>query len=324
MRILLTGAAGFIGSHLAEELLDAGHRVTGIDNFSDYYPRVRKEANIETARDAITFRFIETDILRPDESDVTDELAEALTKTDAVFHLAARPGVRASWGAGFQAYARDNIVATHALMQAAKRAGVSRVVYASSSSVYGDDCPLPMAEEGPCVPASPYGFTKLAGERIVSEFARETGAIVAIMRLFSVYGPRQRPDMAFQRAIEAADLGEPLEVFGDGNQTRDFTYIVDVADALARTLTLEESFVGNVGGGTRLSLAEALRVLGDVMGKPVSIREAGVQAGDVRDTEASTERMAEALGWSARIPLEQGLARQVEWWERSRERFVEG
>jgi len=321
-RIVVTGVAGFIGSHLVEALLDAGYRVTGIDNFSDYYPRERKMANLETAFDCLSFRLIEADILDAEGTAIDPQVVEALSEADALFHLAARPGVHASWGDGFTAYLRDNVLATHALMKAARSAGIGRVVYASSSSVYGDGCPLPMEPEATCAPSSPYGFTKLAGERLVREHMAEEDVVVAILRLFTVYGPRQRPDMAFQRAIEAVNADREFEVYGDGSQTRDFTYVDDVVEAFLGALTLTSSCTCNVGGGTQISLAEALDVVRSVAGAPVRIRHTAARPGDVRGTQASVERTNEVLGWAARVPLDAGLARQVAWWERHRDRFA--
>ena len=311
-RTLVTGAAGFIGSHLVDRLLADGHEVIGVDSFSDYYARERKEANLVGARRDAHFELLEADL-----SDLVDDgsaiacLHGALSDCDVVFHLAAQPGVRSSWAAGFRAYMEANILVTGALMSAAESASVPRVVYASSSSVYGHSASLPMCEDQPCAPVSPYGYTKLGAERAVAAFGERTGAVTAVLRFFTVFGPRQRPDMAFQRAIESACRGEPFHMFGDGTQTRDFTYVDDVVDAIVRSLDTNESLLANVGGGANVTLREALESIGEVLGTSLQIAEEPAARGDVHDTLAATELAHDVLGWSPSISLAEGIKRQA-------------
>ena len=224
MRVLVTGCAGFIGSHLTESLLFDGHEVVGIDCFNDNYGRPAKRQNLEHALEWKEFDFVPLDLVR-------GELAPLIEECDVVFHLAAEPGVRSSWGDRFESYERNNIAATHQLLEAAKLVPEKRFVYASSSSVYGQAEMLPTPESTTPRPFSPYGVTKLAAEHLCDAYHRNFGVALVSLRYFSVYGPRQRPDMAFNIFCRAALDGQPLHVYGDGGQTRDFTYVADVVAA---------------------------------------------------------------------------------------------
>lgn len=315
---LVTGCAGFIGSNLTDRLLAEGYSVVGIDSFSDYYARERKEANIAAARTHERFTLVEADIVdlaRADAGRGTPTLRELVDAADRVFHLAAQPGVRASWGESFHVYTHDNELATQVMLEAAKSVGVEAFVYASSSSVYGDTDVFPMREDAVCVPYSPYGVTKLAGEHLCRLYTRNFGLPTVSLRLFTVYGPRQRPDMAFSRFIDAALRDEPIRVFGDGSQTRDFTFVGDIVDGFTAAVGAPPGTVANLAGGSRVSLADAIETLGTVLGRPVRVEHAATQAGDVRDTWASTDVARERLGYEPKVSLAEGLAAEVAWYE---------
>ena len=305
MKALVTGAAGFVGSHLSSALLDAGAEVTGVDIFTDYYERDRKEANLAGLIGRPGFRIVEADLAEAD-------LDTLMTGVDQVFHLAGQPGVRASWGLDFPVYVRQNVTVTQRVLEACRRADPVRVVYASSSSVYGDAEAYPTGESLRPQPVSPYGVTKLAGEHLCEVYRRSFGLSVVSLRLFTVYGPRQRPDMAFARLVRAAVRGEPFEVYGDGRQTRDFTFVDDVVRAMRDAASSRWSGVANIGGGSRTSLND---VLGIVAGLCGDLRLVYLQAarGDVRDTAADTSVAAGAFGYAARTSLPEGLAAMVAW-----------
>ena len=256
MQALVTGCAGFIGSHLTESLLDDGHPVLGIDCFNDNYGRRDKLRNLEQARSWDSFEFVPIDLARGD-------LRDLVVGCDVVFHLAAEPGVRASWGGRFETFVRNNVLATQHLLDAVSGSPGTRLVYASSSSVYGEAETLPTSEDVVPKPHSPYGVTKLAGEHICSLYHANYGVPVVSLRYFSVYGPRQRPDMAFSRFSRSLIEGAPIEVFGDGRQTRDFTYVTDVVSATRAAAQAEGAAGGvyNIGGGSRISVLEALELL---------------------------------------------------------------
>lgn len=307
MKTVVTGAAGFIGSHLTESLLMDGHEVVGIDAFVDYYPRSVKEANLSRARGHRAFRLLEGHVERMD-------LAEALEGAGQVFHLAAQAGVRASWGRDFALYTENNVLATQRLLEAAVAAGTPRLVYASSSSVYGDTPSLPLREDAACRPVSPYGVTKLAAENLGNLYERNHGLPVVSLRYFTVYGPRQRPDMAFHRFLKAARDGEPIRLYGDGEQTRDFTYATDVVAATrAAAVSGRPGCVYNVGGGERVSLNQVLKTIEAVTGRPFRIIREEAQKGDMRDTFADTTAARRDLGFRSTMPLAEGLGRQWDW-----------
>jgi UDP-glucose 4-epimerase len=307
VKAVVTGAAGFIGSHLAESLLADGHEVIGVDCFTDYYPRPIKESNLARLRDSSRFRLLEARLQEAD-------LAPLLDGAEHVYHLAAQAGVRASWGRDFALYTDHNVLATQRLLEAALAAGRPKVVYASSSSVYGDAPALPLREDGPCQPISPYGVTKLAGEHLALLYHRNHGLPTVSLRFFTVYGPRQRPDMAFHRFLKAARDGDSVTLFGDGLQTRDFTYVADIVAAVrAAPLSGRSGCVYNVGGGERVALNEVLRVIESVTARPLRIRRQEAQKGDMRDTFADTACARRDLGFRATVPLAEGLAREWDW-----------
>jgi UDP-glucuronate 4-epimerase len=309
MRALVTGCAGFIGSHLTEALLDAGHSVVGIDCFNDNYGRAQKLTNLRHVREWASFEFVPIDLSRGD-------LAEFVEAADVVFHLAAEPGVRSSWGTRYGRYVQNNIMATQHILQAARRREGVRVVFASSSSVYGSArSAAPSSEQSPTRPISPYGQTKLSAEQLCDLHREECGMDIVCLRYFTVFGPRQRPDMAFHRFLRAALLEESIEVYGDGQQTRDFTYVDDVVTAtLAAAFTPSvPADVLNIGGGSPTSLRAALEIIGGLVGRPLDIRHAPRERGDVRDTAADTTLARELLGFRPRTSLAAGLAAELEW-----------
>jgi len=307
VKVVVTGAAGFIGSHLAERLLADGHEVTGIDCFTDYYARELKEKNLEGPRANARFRLVEARLQDAD-------LARLLDGAGHVYHLAAQAGVRASWGREFTHYTDHNVLATQRLLEAALGAGRPRIVYASSSSVYGDAPTLPLREDGPCVPVSPYGVTKLAAEHLCGLYHRNHGLATVSLRFFTVYGPRQRPDMAFNRFLTAARDGSPITVYGDGLQTRDFTYVDDIVSAVRQAaLSGRPGCVYNVGGGERVALNEVLRLVETVTGQHLQIQRQEPQKGDMRDTFADTEAARRDLGFRSTVALAEGLEREWRW-----------
>ena len=315
MRALVTGCAGFIGSHLTESLLAEGHEVLGVDSFNDNYARSLKLANLRRALDFESFRFRRCDLADTDAS-------RLVAGRDVVFHLAAEPGVRTSWGERFDNFLHNNVRATQRLLDAAKDAALPRLVYASSSSVYGDAERLPTPEDATPKPFSPYGVTKLAAEQLCLLYHANHGLETVALRYFSVYGPRQRPDMAFNRFCGAILRREPLTLYGDGRQTRDFTFVGDVVRATraAATASAAPGQVYNVGGGSRVSLRRALQVLAAVSGRPLDVRWRGRQHGDVANTGADISRARADLGFVPRVPLEDGLRAEYEWMARKRRR----
>lgn len=307
MRALVTGTAGFIGSHLAEALLAGGADVTGIDCFTDYYPRAIKETNLSEIGRNPAFRFVEARIQDAD----LDALLKGVTH---VFHLAAQAGVRKSWGRDFRVYTENNVDASQQLLEACTRRPLRRFVYASSSSLYGDAAPIPMREDALPQPLSPYGVTKLAAEQLCHLYHVNHGVPATSVRYFTVYGPRQRPDMAFHRFIRAALTDQPITLYGDGEQTRDFTF---VADAVAATLAAGERGVPgrayNIGGGSRVSVNHVLEIIGRLAGKPLTVHREPPQKGDMRDTYADTTLARADLGFAPRVSLEQGIEAEYRW-----------
>jgi UDP-glucose 4-epimerase len=307
MNALVTGAAGFIGSTLADLLLSRGAQVVGIDCFTDYYPRSEKEANLEGLNGHSSFRLVESTI-----QDV--DLAALLEGITHVFHLAAQAGVRKSWGRDFRTYTINNIEATQVLLEACVGRRLEKFVYASSSSVYGDEAAIPMREDALPRPVSPYGVTKLSAEQLCYLYHVNYGVPTVAMRYFTVYGPRQRPDMGFRRFLEAVRDGRPITLYGDGEQTRDFTFVADAArvtaDAGARGVP-GRSY--NIGGGSRVSINQVLDMIRRVTGQPVDVRREGAQKGDMRDTYADTTLARNELDFRPTVTLEQGLAAEWAW-----------
>ena len=307
MKALVTGAAGFIGSTLTERLLADGARVVGLDCFTDYYSRDIKERNLAGPRAQSGFAFVESSIADAD-------LARLLDGVTHVFHLAAQAGVRKSWGQDFSVYTVNNVEATQRLLEASCGRPIERFVYASSSSVYGDRAPIPMREDALPQPVSPYGVTKLAAEQLCYLYHVNYGLPTVALRYFTVYGPRQRPDMGFHRFLRAAIRGEAITLFDDGEQTRDFTF---VGDAVAATAAAGKQgtpgAVYNIGGGSRVSVNHVLELVGRISGCPVSIRREPAQKGDMRDTYADTSRARRELGFAPSVSLEEGLKAEHQW-----------
>lgn len=307
MKAFVTGAAGFIGSHLTGALLDRGAEVTGLDCFTDYYPRFVKEGNLAVNAGRPGFRFIEGSVQHTD-------LAALLEGKTHVFHLAAQAGVRKSWGADFRIYTDLNIDATQRLLEACVGRTLHRVVYASSSSVYGDNVSIPMREDALPQPVSPYGVTKLAAEQLCYLYHANYKVPTTSVRYFTVYGPRQRPDMAFHKFIKAAITGRPLTVYGDGEQTRDFTF---VTDAVAATVAAGDRGVPgrayNVGGGSRVSVNRLFEIIRRIHGSPLDIRREASQKGDMRDTFADSSLAKQDLGFAPTVSLEDGLEAEYRW-----------
>jgi nucleoside-diphosphate-sugar epimerase len=303
-RYLVTGCAGFIGSHLVDRLLQRGDQVVGVDAFSDYYPRERKEGNLADAATHPRFSFTELDL-------VNASLEPLVADADAVFHLAAQPGVRGSWGDTFAVYVRDNIHATQRLLEAAA-AAKRRVVMASSSSVYGNAEAYPTSEEALPRPVSPYGVTKLACESLARSYFESLGLEVISLRYFTVYGPRQRPDMAFSRIISALLDGTTFRVFGTGRQSRDFTYVGDAVEAtLAAMADGPGSRIYNVGGGSETTLERVIEICEGLAGRRLDVQYEPTAVGDVRRTAADTTLLRSELGWMPATALEEGLTAQL-------------
>ena len=300
MRYVVTGAAGFIGSHLAEALQDAGHEVLAVDSFTDYYERSRKERN------AAAFDVLEADLSNA-------PLEPILAGADGVFHLAGQPGVRASWGDGFQLYLDRNVRATQRVFEASAAAGI-RVVFASSSSVYGDAETYPTPEQVVPRPISPYGITKLACEQLAVAIAQARGLEAVVLRYFTVYGPRQRPDMAFTAMLEALARGDRFRLFGDGSAARSFTYVGDAVTATIAAMSLgRRGETYNVGGGEEATMNEAIALVEEISGRTLDIERVAVAAGDVTRTRADVSKAAAELSWAPETPLREGLAAQWEW-----------
>jgi len=307
MNCLVTGAAGFIGSHLCRRLVKDGHSVTGVDCFADFYPRSMKEKNIESLLQEPHFRLVAEDL------DGLD-LREILQGQQVVFHLAAQAGVRSSWGQNFSIYTRNNIQVTQKLLEAACEVTPQRIVYASTSSVYGLTTVLPMAETAPLHPVSPYGVTKLAAEQLCFLYHANFGLPSVSLRFFTVYGPGQRPDMAFHRFFKAIGEDREIPVFGDGRQTRDFTYIDDIVEANIAAMTLgRPGETYNIGGGQRETLNDIFPLLADITSRKVRIVRAERQKGDMADTFADISKARRELGYASRTPLEQGLRAEWDW-----------
>jgi nucleoside-diphosphate-sugar epimerase len=305
---LVTGAAGFVGSHLAEALLVSGCAVRGVDCFNDNYGRAQKLHNLHHLTAWREFEFVPVDL-------ALGSLAGLVSDCDVVFHLAAEPGVRSSWGSRYEQYLRNNVLAPQHLLEAARESPGVRVVYASSSSVYGDASVRPTPEATALHPRSPYGQTKVAMEHLCELYRQTFDIDVVGLRYFTVYGPRQRPDMAFHRICAAALSQTAFPLFGDGRQTRDFTYVDDVVAATlaAGRADLDGDRIFNIGGGSPASLLETIEIVSALAGHPLDVERQSPGDGDVRDTAADTALARRVLGFSPEVSLGAGLARQFEW-----------
>lgn len=309
MHAVITGGAGFIGSHLSEACLERGWTVRAVDCFTDYYPPAIKRSNIEAAAAESGYSMVEADL-------AVDPIESLLEGADVVFHLAAQPGVRASWGTSFDAYTNCNVVALQRLLEAAKKLPVRKFVFASSSSVYGDAERLPTPEATMLEPTSPYGATKVLGEHLCSIYQRSHGVPAVVLRYFSVYGPRQRPDMAFWKLIDSALRGSEMTLYGDGSQTRDFTYVTDIVEAtIAAAELAAPGSVYNVGGGSRMPLTAAIDLITEELGVAPRLRFTERQRGDARDTAADTSSIRRELEFVPRWNVTGGLAEQI-WWQK--------
>ncbi|TDX52390.1 NAD-dependent epimerase/dehydratase family protein [Orenia marismortui] len=305
---LITGVAGFIASNLAEELLARGEQVIGVDCFTDYYSRELKEKNLASIIKDKNFNFIEEDLLDMD-------LVELLEGVDYVYHQAAQAGVRASWGSNFDIYTDNNIRLTQQLLEAAKESQIKKFIYASSSSVYGDTDQLPMRENNYLQPVSPYGVSKLAAENLCYLYWKNFGVPTISLRYFTVFGERQRPDMAFHIFIKAILQDKKLAIFGDGEQSRNFTYVGDIVEAnILAALSDVRGEVFNVGGaGERITLNETIDIMEDIIGKKAKREYKAVAKGDVRHTEADESKIRKKLDYQPKIDLKEGLKREIQW-----------
>lgn len=310
MRCLVTGAAGFIGSTLSERLLELGHSVVGVDCFVPYYPRAIKEANLATAKSHANYTFLEQDICDLFASPEAGILADV----DVVYHQAAQAGVRASWGKDFDIYVHNNILGTQKLLEACRAKKGIRVVYASSSSVYGETDRFPMNEQDLPKPVSPYGVSKLSAENLMGLYHHNFGVETVSLRYFTVYGPRQRPDMAFHRIIRSILTGEVFHLFGSGEQSRDFTFVGDIVEANIRAgESGKPGGVYNIGGGTRISMNEVITLMEEIAGKKANITREARQDGDVTNTGADVSRAQADFDYKPAVKLAEGLRREVEY-----------
>jgi len=308
MKALVTGCAGFIGSNLVDALLEEGYHVTGIECFTDYYPRKIKESNLVKAKEHSKFRLIENNLLS----------MEKFPDVDYIFHLAAQAGVRASWGNNFEIYTKNNVEATQKLLEYYKDRKIKKLIYSSSSSVYGD-VTLPMNENNLLRPISPYGVTKLAAEHLCYLYYKFFDIPTISLRYFTVYGPRQRPDMGIYKFVKAIQSGEKITVYGDGSQTRDFTYISDIVNA--NILSAENDSIGkvfNIGGGNRINVKELINLIENILGEKAKIDFIEKQKGDVKDTLANIDKAKDVLKWGPEVGIEEGLNHFTDWFNDSK------
>ena len=314
MRTLVTGAAGFVGSHLCEALLTRGDVVVGVDCFTPYYDRAMKDSNLVSVRECagrlgVALEFVEADLVETD-------LVGLLDGVDVVFHQAAQPGVRLSWADGFATYARHNVLATQKLLEAARlQPAPPRIVYASSSSVYGNQVRYPTVETDLPGPHSPYGVTKLAAEHLCGLYSANYGLSTVALRYFTVFGPRQRPDMSMHRMCEAALSGSAFPRFGDGSQIREFTYVADIvrANVAAALADVAPATVVNIAGGGEITLNALIELAGELAGTTIAIDQQPSQPGDARRNGGATDRARALLGWSPQVTLRDGLSAQLDW-----------
>jgi len=304
MKALVTGCAGFIGSHLTDKLLAEGYEVFGIDSFTDYYPRILKEKNISSARQNTRFHLIENDIVN----------IVNFPEVDYVFHLAAQAGVRSSWGSTFNIYLHNNIAATQALLEYYKEKNIKKFVYASSSSVYGDT-ELPMRENNILRPVSPYGVTKLAGEHLCYLYYKNYRVPSISLRYFTVYGPRLRPDLAISKFTKAINNNDEITVYGDGSQTRDFTFVDDVV--MANILAANSEYSGesyNIGGGNRITVNELISIIEKSTKQKANLTYVDKQKGDVENTMADNSKAKNMLNWTPKTNITIGIPKYIEWY----------
>ncbi|MCK4237249.1 MAG: NAD-dependent epimerase/dehydratase family protein [Candidatus Krumholzibacteria bacterium] len=307
-KVVVTGAAGFIGSHLCERLLDEGYSVTGIDCFTDYYSPERKRGHLSNVLKRDGFALVEEDL-------TTCSLEDLFEGAECVFHLAAQAGVRHSWGLEFSHYIESNILATQKVLEALKKLDSIRLIYSSSSSVYGETNDLPMREDHRLKPISPYGATKLSAEHLCELYRLNFGISYTALRYFTVYGPRQRPDMAFSRFITSALCQRPLDIYGDGKQTRDFTYVSDAVEANIEAIRYDGPVrIFNIGGGGRVTLLEVLGIIEREIGSRLEVRFSDRAKGDVTDTWADTSSARSELGFNPSVPLGDGVRREIDWY----------
>jgi nucleoside-diphosphate-sugar epimerase len=307
MKCLVTGAAGFIGSHLCESLLNSGFSVIGIDSLTDYYSKEIKKNNLAFLLKKQQFEFVRGDINRLD-------LKKFIKQSDYIFHLAAQAGVRTSWGNNFSSYTQNNIDSTQKILETCKKYKPKKFIYASSSSVYGNTPDLPMKETSRLVPYSPYGVTKLAAENLCSLYHENYGLPVVSLRYFTVYGPRQRPDMAFHKFLKAIGENKPIEIYGTGDQTRDFTYVDDIVNAnISAAEKGKPGEIYNLGGGDPQKLSDIFPLLNKICRRKVKIKKTEMQKGDVRHTYASIFKAQKDLSYHPQMKLQEGLEREWSW-----------
>ena len=312
MRVLVTGCAGFIGSHLAETLLSKGYSVIGVDCLTPYYSQKVKQYNLSSLLKNDRFKFVKLDLSAAS----IDNLVRLVGGVDVVVHEAAQPGVRASWGVGFEEYVRHNVLATQKFLEACVRAGdIRRFVFASSSSIYGNVREVPIREDVYPKPYSPYGVTKLAAENLCRAYFENYGLPVVMFRYFTVYGPRQRPDMAFHNFIKAMLRGESIHIYGDGGQIRDFTYVGDVVDATIKAIESDDVVgeVINIGSSCPVKLIDAVNLIANILGVKPKIMFEDKKKGDVRVTYADISKARRLLGWKPKTELREGLEKEIEW-----------
>lgn len=315
MNILVTGCAGFIGSHLSERLIKEGYNVIGIDSFEDYYPRWIKEKNIKYLLKNQKFKLIEKNLLSDNLFDFNN-ISTSFRNIKYIFHLAAQAGVRKSWGKDFQIYAKNNIIVTQKLLEFAKEIDIKKFVYASSSSVYGNvqNIPVqPIKENIITTPISPYGVSKLAGENLCYLYWKNFKIPIVSLRYFTVYGPRQRPDMAFHKFIKKILKDEKINIFGDGSQTRDFTFVSDIVEANLLALNAPSGEIFNIGGGKRYNLIDTLHLIEDLLKKRAKINKINTKKGDVHDTWADINKAREILKYNPRHTLKYGIKKEIDW-----------
>jgi nucleoside-diphosphate-sugar epimerase len=306
-RALVTGCAGFLGSHLSERLVEQGHTVLGVDCFAPYYSRETKERNLERVRDEPRFALVELDL-------ATDALEGLMDGVETIFHLAAQAGVIGSFGASFEVYVRNNVLATQRLLEAAAHASPVAFVYASSSSVYGNASMYPTTELSSRRPLSPYGMTKVATEELAAVYLRCFGVPVIGLRYFSAYGPRQRPDMAFSRFFRCALSGRALPINGEGRQVRDFTFVDDVvAGTLAAAELGRPGRIYNIGGGSPVELLDAIAWIGELTGRALELDRRPAPVGEAQRTGCDGSLARRELGFVPRTRLIDGLGAQLEW-----------